>query len=160
MVTAVDPLLVLNCSMRFSSTLFSSTLGSRKPFSEAGFELTMLPDTELTPTVLSGMLLWTVDCDNFFRGLEPLLAPRTLDTCVRLLYVFSTISRKARMMMMPMTMTAIIAPELWMSICSLVFVMAVVFDVNAVLVTGEAVEACIFSNNLTVSLLISAQAFS
>ena len=57
MVTAVDPLLVLNCSMWFSSTLFSSALGSRKPFSEARFELAMLLDTELTPTGLSGMLL-------------------------------------------------------------------------------------------------------
>lgn len=54
-------------------------------------------------------------------------------------------------------MTAIIAPELWMSICSLDFV---VFEGIVVLVTGETVEACIFSNNLTVSSLISAQAFS
>lgn len=84
MVTAVDPLLVLNCSMWFSSTLLSSTLGSWKLSSEAGFELAMLPDTELIPMVLSGMLPWTVDCDNFWRGLEPPLAPRTLDTCVRL----------------------------------------------------------------------------
>lgn len=52
MVTTVDPLVVLNCSM-----WFSSTLGSRKLLSEPGIELAMLPDTELTPMVLSGMLL-------------------------------------------------------------------------------------------------------
>lgn len=64
------------------------------------------------------------------------------------------------MMMIPMTMTAIIAPELWMSICSFVFVTEVVFEGTVVLVTGETVVDCIFSNNLTVSSLISAQAFS
>lgn len=37
---------------------------------------------------------------------------------------------------------------LWMRICSLDFVMVVVFEGAVVLVTGEAVEACIFSNNL------------
>lgn len=84
MVTAVDPLVMLNCSMRFSSTLLSSALGSWKLFSEVGFELAMLPDTEAMPTWLSGMLLWPVDCDIFWRGLEPPPAPRTLDTCVRL----------------------------------------------------------------------------
>ena len=57
MVTTVDPLVVLNCSIWFPSMLFNSTPGSWKPFSEAGFELAMLPDTELTPMVLSGMLL-------------------------------------------------------------------------------------------------------
>lgn len=165
MVITVDSLMVLDSSMwfpsaLFSSALFSSALGSWKPFSNAGFELEMLPDTELTPMVLSGMLFCTVDCDIFGRGLEPPLAPSTLDTCVRLLYVFRMIRRKARMMMMPMTMTAIIAPELWMSICSFVFVMAVVFEGTVVLVTGETVEACIFSNNLTVSSLISAQVLS
>lgn len=56
MVTTVDPLVVLNCSMWFSPTLLSSVLGTWKPFSEASFELAMLPDTELTPMVLSGML--------------------------------------------------------------------------------------------------------
>lgn len=65
MVTTVDPLVVLKCSMWFSSALFTSTLGSWKPFSEAGFELATLPDTELTPKVFSGMLLCTVDCDIF-----------------------------------------------------------------------------------------------
>ena len=84
MVTTVDSLVVLNCSMWFPSTLLISTLGSWKPFSEGGFELTMLPDTELTGMVFRGMLLWIVDCDSFGRGLEPLLAPRTLDACVRL----------------------------------------------------------------------------
>lgn len=57
MVTAVDPLLVLNCSMRFSSTLFSSTRGSRKLLTKAGLELAMLPDTEVIPMVLSGTVL-------------------------------------------------------------------------------------------------------
>lgn len=57
MATSVDPLVVLNCSMWFPSTLFNSTLGSWKPFSDAGFELVMLPDTELTAIVFSGMLL-------------------------------------------------------------------------------------------------------
>lgn len=84
MVIAVDSLMVLHCSMWFPSTLITSILGSWKPFSEAGFKLEMLPDTELTPMVLSGMLLGTVDCDIFGRGLEAPLAPRTLDTCVRL----------------------------------------------------------------------------
>lgn len=65
------------------------------------------------------------------------------------------IKRKVRMMIMPITMTAIIAPELWMRICSLDFVVIVVFEGDVVaLVTGEAVEACIFSSNLTVSSLI------
>lgn len=84
MVTTVDPLVVLKCSMWFPSALFSSTPVSWKPFSEAWFELVTLPDTELTPMVLSGTLLCTVDCDIFGRGLEPPLAPRTLDACVRL----------------------------------------------------------------------------
>lgn len=84
MVMAVESLVVLDCSMRFASELVSSALGSWKLFSEAGFELEMLPDTELTPMVLSGMLLWTVDWDIFGRGLEPPLAPRTLAACVRL----------------------------------------------------------------------------
>lgn len=57
MVMAVDSLVVLDCSMRFASELESSARGSWKPFSEAGFEAEMLPDTELTPMVLSGMLL-------------------------------------------------------------------------------------------------------
>lgn len=57
MVTMVESLLVLNCSMRFSSTLGSSTLGSRKLLSEPGFEWVMLPDMELTPKVLRGRLL-------------------------------------------------------------------------------------------------------
>lgn len=160
MVMAVESLVVLDCSMRFASELVSSALGSWKLFSEAGFELEMLPDTELTPMVLSGMLLWTVDWDIFGRGLEPPLAPRTLAACVRLLYVFRMMRRMARMMMRPMTMTAIIAPELWMSICSFVFVTAVVFEGTVVLVTGETVVDCIFSNIRTVSSLISAQAFS
>lgn len=57
MVTAVDPLMVLKCSGRFS-TPFSSTRGSRKLLSKAGWlELAMLPDTEVIPMVLSGMLL-------------------------------------------------------------------------------------------------------
>lgn len=160
MVITVESLMELDCSMWFPSALFCSVLGSCKLFSEAGFELKTLPDTELTPRLLSGMLLWTVDCDNFGRGLGPPLPPRTLDTCVRLLYVFRMIRRMARIRMVPTTMTAIIAPELWMSICSLVFVTAVVFEGTVVLVTDETVGACIFSNNLTVSSLIPAQAFS
>lgn len=35
-----------------------------------------------------------------------------------------------------------------MSICSLDFVVVVVFEGTVVLVTGETVEACIFSNDL------------
>lgn len=84
MVTTVDPLLVLNCSTWFPSALVSSALGSRKLFSEAGFELVMLPDTELIPTGVSGRLLWTVDWDIFGRGFELLLVPRSLDSRVRL----------------------------------------------------------------------------
>lgn len=80
MVTAVDPLVVLNCSVRFSSTLFSSTRGRRKLLPKAGLELAMLPDTEVIPMVLSG----TVLCVFCWRGLDPLLGPRTLDTWVRL----------------------------------------------------------------------------
>ena len=57
MVTTVDSLVVLNCSIWFPSMLFSSILGNWKPFGEPGFELPMMPDTELTPKVLSGMLL-------------------------------------------------------------------------------------------------------
>lgn len=57
MVTAVDPLVVLDCSMWFPSTLFSSTLGRLKPFSEGGLELLMLPDTVLIARVPIGMLL-------------------------------------------------------------------------------------------------------
>lgn len=148
MVTTVDPLVVLNCSMLFPSTELSSALGGCRPFSDAGLELEMLPDTEGSPNVFIGMLLGIVDCETFGRGLEPPLAPRTRDACVRLLYVFRMMSRIARMMMMPMTMTAIIAPELWISICSLDFVTVVVFDGRVVLVTGEEVEACIFSNKL------------
>lgn len=78
MVTRVDPLVALNCSI-FSSTLLSSTLGSLKAFSEGGLELSsallnsalgslnpfsegglekeMLPDTELIPTGVRGILL-------------------------------------------------------------------------------------------------------
>lgn len=37
---------------------------------------------------------------------------------------------------------------LWMSICSLDFVTVVVSEGAVTLVTGETVEACIFSNNL------------
>lgn len=66
--------------MWLPSALFSSTLGSWKLFSEAGFEVKTLPDTELILMGLSGMLLWTVDWDSLGRALDPLLAPRTLDT--------------------------------------------------------------------------------
>lgn len=84
MVTTVDPLVVLNCSMSFPSTEFSSALGSWKLFSEAGVEVDMLPDTEFTGIAVSGTLLWTVDCDVFGRGLELPLTPRIRDACVRL----------------------------------------------------------------------------
>lgn len=84
MVTTVDSLLVLNCSTWFPSALVSSALGSRKLLSEAGFELVMLPDTELIPMGVSGKLLWTVDWDIFGRGFELLLVPRSLDSRVRL----------------------------------------------------------------------------
>lgn len=57
MLTAVDPLVVLNSSVRFSSMLFSSTRGSRKMLSKAGLELAMLPDTEVIPMALSGTVL-------------------------------------------------------------------------------------------------------
>lgn len=65
----------------------------------------------------------------------------------------------ARMMMMPMTMTAIIAPELWISICSLDFVRNVVFEGTVVMGTGEADEL-IFSNNQTDFSVVSAQVLS
>lgn len=155
MVTAVDPLFVLNCSKRFSSTLLSSALGSWTVFSKAGLELPMPPDTEGTHRSFIGTLLWPTDGLIFWRGLEPVV-PRTLDTWVRLLYVFRMINNTARMMMMPMTMTAIIAPELWMSICSLDFVTTVVLGVVVMLVTGDSFEACIFSNNQTHSSWVSA----
>lgn len=57
MVMAVDSLMVLDSSMWFPSALFSSVLGSWMPLSEAEFDSGMLPDTELTPMVLSGTLL-------------------------------------------------------------------------------------------------------
>lgn len=79
MVTAVDPLVMLNCSVWFP-TLLSSTRGSRKLLPKAGLELATLPDMELIPMVLSG----TVLCVLFWRGLEPLVCPKTLDTWVRL----------------------------------------------------------------------------
>ncbi|KAG7224156.1 hypothetical protein INR49_019891, partial [Caranx melampygus] len=41
----LEPLVVLNCSMWFPSMLFSSALGSGRPYSVAEFELAMLPDT-------------------------------------------------------------------------------------------------------------------
>lgn len=112
MVAMVESLMVLNCSKWFPSTLFSSALGSTKPFSEAGKEWLMLPDMEWAPKVLRGKLLCPVDWDTLARCLEPLLEPRSRDVCVHLLYVFRMMSRMERMMMMPMTMTAIIAPEL------------------------------------------------
>lgn len=64
--------------------LGNSTLGSRKLLSEPGFELVMLPDIELTPRGLRGMVLWAVDWESFGRGLVPDLTPRILDVCVRL----------------------------------------------------------------------------
>ena len=66
MVTTVDPLVVLYCSMLLVSMLFRSTLGRWKPFSEGGLELAKLPDTELMPRLPIGMLLWTVHDDIFF----------------------------------------------------------------------------------------------
>lgn len=167
-MTTVDPLVALNCSM-FSSTLLSSTRGSLKPFSEGGLEPSsallssargslnpfsegglekeMLPDTELTPTGDRGRLLCVVDWDILGRGLDE--APRTLETCVRRLYVLRMMSRTVRIMMMPMTMIAIMAPELWIRICSLDLVTVVVLKV-VVLIAGETVEACIFGNCLSV----------
>lgn len=168
MVTTVDPLVALNCSS-FSSTLLSSALGSLNPFSEGGFELDStllssalgmwkpfseggleketLPEMELMPIGVRGvlllLLLMVLDCDNSFcRGLED--APRTLEACVLRLYVLRTMSRKARIIMMPMTIMAIMAPELWMRICSLDLVTVVVFAVVVVFIAGESVEACIF----------------
>lgn len=79
MVTPVESLVVLNCSLWFSE-LVSSIRGSWKLFSKAGLEVGMLPDTEVIPMVLSG----TVLCVLVWRGFEPLLGPRTLETWVRL----------------------------------------------------------------------------
>lgn len=165
MVTTVDPLVALNCSM-FSSTLLSSTLGSLNPFSEGGFEpdstllssalgrwkpfseggleKERLPEMELMPMGVRGVLLLLafVVCESFLRGFED--APRTLEACVLRLYVLRTMSRKARIIMMPMTITAIMAPELWMRICSLDLVTVVVFAVVVVFIAGDSVEACIF----------------
>lgn len=89
------------------------------------------------------MVVW----DNLGRGLDE--APRTLEACVRRLYVLRMRSRTVRIIMMPMTMTAIIAPELWIRICSLDLVTVVVFAV-VVLIAGETVEVCIFGNRLSV----------
>lgn len=83
MVTAVDPLFVLNCSKRVSSALLSSALGSWTVFSKAGLELPMPPDTEGIHSSFIGTLLWATDGLIFWRGLEPEV-PRTLDTWVRL----------------------------------------------------------------------------
>lgn len=83
MVTAVDPLFVLNCSKRVSSALLSSALGSWTVFSKAGLELPMPPDTEGIHRSFIGTLLWATDGLIFWRGLEPEV-PRTLDTWVRL----------------------------------------------------------------------------
>lgn len=163
----MEPLVALNCSifsstllssalgslkpfsdggLEWSSTLLSSALGSLNPFSEGGFEKETLPDTELTLTGDRGMLVCVVDCDIFLgRGLDD--APRTLEACVCRLYVLRMMSRMVRIIMMPMTMTAIIAPELWMRICSLDLVTVVVLAVVVVLIAGESVEVCIFSNS-------------
>lgn len=84
MVTSVESLMVLNCSKWFPSMLFSSALGSTKPFSEAGNEGLMLSDTEMGPMVLRGKLLCPVAWDTFARCLEPLLEPRSRDVCVHL----------------------------------------------------------------------------
>lgn len=135
-VTTVDPLVALNCSM-FSSTLLSSALGRMKPFSEGGLEKDMLPDTELMPTGVRGMWDWTVDWDILGRGLVE--APSTLETCVLRLYVLRMMRRAVRIMMIPTTMTAIMAPELWMRTCSLDLVMVVVLAA-VVLVTGDTVD--------------------
>lgn len=83
MVTAVDPLLVLNCSRRVSSALLSSALGGWVVFSKAGLEFPIPPETEGIHKSFIGTLLWPRDGLIFWRGLEP-VAPRTLDTCVRL----------------------------------------------------------------------------
>lgn len=161
----MESLVALNCSI-FSSTLLSSTLGSLNPFSEGGLELCStllssalgslnpfsegglekdtLPDTELTLNGESGKLLGVVDWDIFGRGLDE--APRTLEACVRRLYVLRMMSRMVRIIMMPMTMTAIMAPELWTRICSLDLVTVVVFAV-VVLIAGETVEVCMFGNS-------------
>lgn len=53
-------------------------------------------------------------------------------------------SRKARIIIMPMTITAIMAPELWMRICSLDLVTVVVLAAVVVFIAGESVDACIF----------------
>lgn len=82
----MEPLVALNCST-LSSTLLSSTRGGLKPFSEGGLELDStllslarerwnpfsegglerekLPDTELMPTAVRGMLLGLVEWDSF-----------------------------------------------------------------------------------------------
>lgn len=128
--------------LELDSTLLSSARGMWKPFSEGGLERERLPDTVLMPTGVRGRLLGLVDWESFFRGLDD--APRTLETCVLRLYVLRTMSRKARIIMMPMTIIAIIAPELWIRICSLDLVTVVVFAVVVMLIAGESVEVCIF----------------
>lgn len=142
MVTTVESLILLCCSKLFWSRLFSSTRGSRNPFTDILLDSAKLPDTEFP----KGMLVCTVEEDIFCRGgpLEPV--PSTLDACVRLLYVLRMTSSMVRRIMIPMTMTAIIAPELWVSICSLDLVVIVVLENTVVkLVTGETVEV-IFNN--------------
>lgn len=146
MVTTVEPLAVLNCSSWFPSTELSSTLGRWKPFSDGGLDSGAGLDPEVMDMVFRGRLVRPVDWEALARCLVPPLFPRTRAAWVRLLYVFRMSSRMARMMMMPMTMTAIMAPELWMRICCLDLVAMVVLKRSVVLVTGEAVDAGIFSN--------------
>lgn len=145
-VTIVEPLLVLKCSPLLRSTFARSTRGMRYPFSEDALVCTKLPETELVPTLLMARFVFVVFVvveDTFFRGLlEPTASIRFV--WVLLLYVLRIISKNVRMMIIPMTITAIMAPELCVRICSLDLVTAVVFCVVVDWVTDAVAALCIF----------------
>lgn len=141
-VTIVEPLLVLKCSPLLRSTFPSSTRGMWNPLSEDALDCAKLPETEFAPTLLMAMFVFVVVEDTFFRGLlEPAII---LFACVLLLYVLRTISKNVRMMIIPMTIIAIMAPELCVRICSLDLVVAVVFCVVVYWVTDAVAALCIF----------------
>ncbi|TNN41834.1 hypothetical protein EYF80_048012 [Liparis tanakae] len=83
-VVVEDSLMVLSCSMGGPSALVSDALGGGETISEAALELKTAPDAESGPMRFSGTPPLTVVSEDLGRGLEPRLAPSTLETCVRL----------------------------------------------------------------------------
>lgn len=135
-VTTVEPLFML---IR-SAVLATSARGKWNPFSEMLGKCTKPPMLAL-PRMFSICSVVIVVDVVFLRGLVEVPLSILL-VCIFLLYVFSMMSSMLRMRTMPMTIIAIMAPELCMRICSRDLVVAVR------LVTGEAVLACIFTRAL------------